>query len=89
MPEEYGQLVWVMLMWIVNKQFLELDTSSFAKYGANEFQDRLKVCVRGLIELIFSLVLIQAIKGAFDNPVIWIICLSIYLLISVCSIWKD
>ena len=76
MVEEEAHFIWVMFLWLCYKCFLDVDQSSGALMSdAQKQEEKLKVIVKGAIELFISLGLMTA-DMKHTGP--WLYCSVIY-----------
>ena len=81
--EEEAHFLWIMMFWLMYKCSLELD-SNLLLSDSQKVTERLKIVVRGLIEIVVALI----ITGEF-KLYSWIYCMFIYTLAGIRSIYKE
>jgi hypothetical protein len=84
---EEAHFIWVMFLWLCHKCFLTLETAqeTMISNEAKILSERLKVIVKGGIELFVGLLVMTATFNHFGP---WIYCAAIYFVASVRSMFE-
>lgn len=86
---EEANFIWIMFLWIIFKCSLRLDDSSDSLMSSNvKIESRIKIAVRGLIELFVALSISHGLKY-FDDKYAWLYCLSLYGLTCLRSVYLE
>mmetsp|Transcript_15737 Transcript_15737/g.26545 ORF Transcript_15737/g.26545 Transcript_15737/m.26545 type:complete len:262 (+) Transcript_15737:575-1360(+) len=85
MVEEEAHFVWIMFLWLNFKCFLSFEKSSFVS-EAKVVEERLKLSVRGLVEVVVALFLTS---GTLTDNYTPFYCLCVYALAVVRSVYKE
>mmetsp|Transcript_19188 Transcript_19188/g.29391 ORF Transcript_19188/g.29391 Transcript_19188/m.29391 type:complete len:361 (+) Transcript_19188:10-1092(+) len=87
MVEEEGHFIWIMYLWLNYKCFLRMDsTSSRFLSDAQRYEERLKIVVRGVIEIVISLLIMW---WALSDSYSLFYCLAIYAFAAVRSVYAE
>lgn len=87
MVDDEVHFICIMIYWLTWKCFLIQDENKITKFNKHQIvEDRIKIVVRGLLELTISLTLAQS---TFENFWPWIYCFGVYGLIALRSIFSE
>lgn len=87
MEEEQGHFIWIMLVWLLYKNFLSLDSSEVSLLTkSKQTEARVKVVARGFVEICIALLLSQK-KLSGVNSLLY--SLTIYAIASLRSVFIE
>jgi hypothetical protein len=81
--EEEAHFIWIMMFWLTYKCSLTLEDHNKLLTEGRLVEERLKVVVRGLIEMIVALVITK------QDMYAWVYCTSLYVLAAIRSIYLE
>lgn len=85
MVDDEVHFICIMAYWLLWKCFLTLDEiKNLTK--AQIVEERIKIVVRALIELVLALILAQ---GSFESFWPWVYCLSVFAMTAMRSIYSE